>query len=95
MRYSSVKTFIVTVSMVVFVSAAATTAEARPSRPSSRTTVSTPKRQDALARAMAAMKTLQKRFVGVISHIMIGPPHPEPEPSATTNGIVDPTATVD
>ena len=87
MRSSSVKTLVVTVSMFAVVSAAAVTAEARPARPSTRTAVSAPRKEDALARAIATMRALQKRVYGVISNIMIGPPHPEPEPSASTFGV--------
>jgi len=84
MRSSSVKTLVVTVSMFAVVSAATVTAEARPARPSTRTTVSAPRKEDAVARAIATMKALQKRVFGVINNIMIGPPHPDPEPTASS-----------
>ena len=85
MRSSSVKTLVVTVSMFAVVSATAVTAEARPARPASRTTVSAPRRDDgALTRAVATLRELQKRFFGVISNAVIGPPLPSPtEVSAT------------
>jgi hypothetical protein len=95
MRSSSVKTLVVAVSMVAVISVTAPTAEARPARPSSRTAVSAPRKEDALARAIATMKALQKRLAGVISNIMIGPPHPSPEPSAFSSETLEPLSTRD
>ena len=95
MRSSSVKTLVVTVSMFAVVSVTAATAEARPARPSSRTTVSAPRKDDALARAIATMRAMQKRFAGVISNIMIGPPLPSPEPTQSTTSFGDPLVSFD
>ncbi|HEY0160812.1 MAG TPA: hypothetical protein VGF28_26235 [Thermoanaerobaculia bacterium] len=80
MRSSSVKSLVVAVSFVV-ISATAVTAEARPSRPSAGT---------AVTRAAQTLKELQKRFVGVISHYLVGPPLPAP--TASTNDTFDRTA---
>lgn len=83
MRSSSVKTLAVTVSMFAVVSVAAVTAEARPARPSSRTTVSTPAKDDrAFSRAIATLKALQKRFVKAFA--TWGPPLPSPFEASET-----------
>jgi hypothetical protein len=93
MRSSSVKTLVVTVSMFAVVSAAAITAEARPSRPS-RTTVSAARgAEGAVSRAVQTLKALQKRFVGVVDHYLVGPPLPAP--TASTTVTFDRTATKD
>jgi hypothetical protein len=71
--------------MFAVVSTAAVTAEARPARPSSsRTTVSASRKEDAVARAIATMKALQKRLAGVINYSLISPPWPAPFTMTTT-----------
>lgn len=75
MRSSSVKSLVITVSFVI-VSATAVTAEARPSRPADGT---------AVTRAVQTLKELQKRFVGVIGHYLVGPPLPAPTASTDTS----------
>jgi hypothetical protein len=93
MRSSSVKTLVVTVSMVAVVSATAVTAEARPARPSSRTTISNPRgTEGVLSRAMATLQALQKRFSGVIDFAVIGPPIPAPTASTTGTTLLSPSS---
>jgi hypothetical protein len=85
MRSSSVKTLVVTVSMFAVISAGAVTAEARTAQPS-RAAVSAPRDAESVAaRAIATLRMLQKRFVGIVGNTLIGPPLPAPAPTTCTS----------
>ncbi len=93
MRSSSVKTLVITVSMFAVVSATALTADARPARQTTRTTVSAPRKDEgAFSRAMATLRAVQRR---VMAFATWGPPLPSPEPTTTNFGAFDPVANAD